>query len=278
MPWHGNGPVGIWAYESDRVIIQYCISYRNKTSKGAADGGGFDLDGGVTNSVVQYCLSYENEGAGYGLFQYAGASLWNNNVLRYCVSVNDATKTKGCGGIFVWNGSDDSVQLADCLVYNNLIYSTHSPAIKFEEKSPNKNFIFYNNIFIANNEVIHGPSSGEKFLGNIWWKAESEIRFRGYNTLLDWSNSTGQEKIDGKIAGEQIDPLLVGPIITDCKDTYQLSSLKGFQLSTTSPLKNKGLQLATQFKMNVPAHDFFGNPIPAGKAREPGVYELDARY
>jgi hypothetical protein len=47
MPRIGNGPVGIWAYESNAVTIQYCISYRNKTSKGGKDGGGFDLDGGV---------------------------------------------------------------------------------------------------------------------------------------------------------------------------------------------------------------------------------------
>ncbi|HET9744228.1 MAG TPA: right-handed parallel beta-helix repeat-containing protein, partial [Chitinophagaceae bacterium] len=72
MPRIGNGPVGIWAYEADSVIIQHCIAYRNKTSPGAADGGGFDLDGGVTNSIIQYCLSYENEGAGYGIFEYPG--------------------------------------------------------------------------------------------------------------------------------------------------------------------------------------------------------------
>ena len=45
MPRIGNGPVGIWAYESDHVTIQYCISYRNKTSKGGQDGGGLILTG-----------------------------------------------------------------------------------------------------------------------------------------------------------------------------------------------------------------------------------------
>jgi hypothetical protein len=82
MPRQGNGPVGIWTWQSDHVTIQYCISYRNKTSKGGKDGGGFDLDGGVTNSLIQYCLSYENQGAGYGLFQYSGASDWSDNVIR----------------------------------------------------------------------------------------------------------------------------------------------------------------------------------------------------
>ena len=43
MPRIGNGPVGIWCYEADSVIIQHCISYQNKTSKGGEDGGGYDL-------------------------------------------------------------------------------------------------------------------------------------------------------------------------------------------------------------------------------------------
>ena len=178
MPRTGNGPVGIWAYESNAVTIQYCISYRNKTSKGGKDGGGFDLDGGVTNSVIQYCLSYENEGAGYGLFQYWGASLWHHDTVRYCISINDATTTEGSGGIFVWNGVNDSVQLADCAVYNNVVYSTHAPAIQFEPMSANKNFLFVNNIFVGKGPVVHGPSSGERFIGNVWWKAGEDINFR----------------------------------------------------------------------------------------------------
>jgi polygalacturonase len=99
MPRIGNGPVGIWAYEADSVIIQHCISYRNKTAPGAADGGGFDLDGGVTNSIIQYCLSYENEGSGYGIFQYWSAGKWKNNIVRYCVSINDGRVTEKC----FWN-------------------------------------------------------------------------------------------------------------------------------------------------------------------------------
>jgi hypothetical protein len=72
MPREGNGPVGIWAYQSDSITIQYCYSHDNKTSEKGKDGGGFDFDGGITNSVMQYNFSANNEGAGYGLFQYYG--------------------------------------------------------------------------------------------------------------------------------------------------------------------------------------------------------------
>jgi hypothetical protein len=274
MPRVGNGPVGIWTYESNYVTIQYCISYRNKTAKGAKDGGGFDLDGGVTNSVIQYCLSYENEGAGHGLFQYAGASLWYNNVVRYCLSINDAVTTGGSGGFFVWNNSGDSTQLADCIIYNNVVYSMHAPAVQFEAESPNKNFLFCNNIFIGAGQIVNGPSSGEKFVGNIWWNANKEITFRGYKNLAAWADAAGQEKLNGQIAGRQVDPLLSGPFITNLTDPYEWHSLIGYTLQPGSSLKNSGLNLQTLFKIPFPSYDFFGNPVSQGNNPEPGIFEM----
>ena len=103
MPRIGNGPVGIWAYEADSIIIQHCLSYKNKTSKGGADGGGFDLDGGVTNSIVQYNMSYDNQGSGYCIFQYWGASPWHNNTFRYNISENDGSVSDSQAGLYIWN-------------------------------------------------------------------------------------------------------------------------------------------------------------------------------
>jgi Right handed beta helix region len=276
MPWDGNGPVGIWAYESNNVIIQYCISYQNKTAKGAKDGGGFDFDGGITNSLIQYCLSYENDGAGYGLFQYGGASLWFNNVVRYCVSVNDAKSTAGAGGIFIWNGSQDSVQLADCDIYNNVVYSTHAPAVQFEPTSPHKNFSFFNNIFIGSGTIVNGPASGEKFLANVWWKTENNkhITFREYEDLLKWSVASGQEELDGEILGKQIDPLLLGPFHTTISDPYRLASLAGYQLSPQSPVKNSGIKPKNPKGIPISKTDFFGNIVPQGSSPEPGIHEI----
>jgi hypothetical protein len=273
MPRLGNGPVGIWAYESSNVTIQYCISYGNKTSKGGKDGGGFDLDGGITNSVIQYCLSYDNEGAGYGLFQYAGASLWYNNTVRYCISINDATTTEGSGGIFMWNGSEDSVQLADCDVHNNLIYTVSAPAVQFEPASPNKNFQFYNNIFIGKGEVINGPSSGERFTSNIWWNVPgSNITFRGHADLASWAKVTGQELVVGVLKGRQVDPSLKGPVTINLTDPHQLQSLLQFTLKEGSPLKNSGLNVEG-LKLPAARYDFYGTPLPQGSAPEPGIFE-----
>ncbi|AKQ46634.1 hypothetical protein TH63_14980 [Rufibacter radiotolerans] len=280
MPRSGNGPVGIWAHSSDSVVIQYSISFRNKTTTGAADGGGFALDGGMTNSIIQYCLSYENEGAGYGLYQYYGAMDWGNNIVRYSISIDDAVKgvtnPVKYGGITTWNGTDNTKLFRNCQVYNNIVLNNFSPAVYFVTARDKENFGFYNNIFIAKNEIISGPSSGDKFLGNTYWNMSgSPIPFQGYSNLQDWANYTGQEKLEGKLVGLFADPLLMGPLSTTLSEPSQLRTLSGFSLHPDSPVKNKGLDLQTLFKLKLPAQDFFGNPAYRGIAPEPGIHELD---
>jgi hypothetical protein len=274
MPRTGNGPVGIWAHESDKVTIQYCISYKNKTAKGAKDGGGFDFDGGMTNSMIQYCLSYENEGAGYGLFQYSGASSWHNNVVRYCVSINDGISTEDLGAFLVWNQDPDSNNFRNCIVYNNLVYNTSVSAVKFASNSLNSQFLFCNNIFIGSEKIIDGPTSGEKFIGNVWWPSGGKIKFRDHNTVIDWAEATGQEKLNGQIMGKQINPRLQGPFVTHLTDPYQLHSLLNYTLQSTSSLKNTGLNLFALFNVPLPPNDFYGNPVPMGINPEPGIFEL----
>jgi parallel beta-helix repeat protein len=276
MPRIGNGPVGIWAYQTDSIVIQYCIAYRNKTSQGAKDGGGFDFDGGVTNSIIQYCLSYENQGAGYGLFQYPGADPWANNIIRYNLSINDGLVTDGAGGIFVWNGGEGAFEVSDCYIHNNVIYNELKPAIVFEPASEHVNFNFNNNIFIGSVNIVEGPTSGDKFLGNIWWNAENcNIAFRGYESLNKWANATGQEKSHGKIAGLQIDPLLIGPMNATVVDPKNLHLLHGFKLNDKSPVKNRGVNVKELLNIVLPDHDFFGNSIIQGASIEPGIFEIE---
>lgn len=274
MPREGNGPVGIWTWESSHVIIQYCISYSNKTAKNAKDGGGYDLDGGVTNSLIQYCLSYENQGAGYGLFQYSGASPWARNTVRYCVSINDAQTTDGSGSFFIWNGSNDVKQLTGCMIYNNVVYNTKAPIISFESSSVHKDFVFCNNIFIGADQAIAGVNSGSKFLGNDWWSNKSRFMFTTYGNLNIWAKETGQEMMNDRQVGMQIDPKFKGPMLTDITDPYQLDKLYGFTLEPDSPLKNKGIDIKSLFHITEPLRDFYGSPVPLGLASEPGIFEM----
>jgi hypothetical protein len=92
--------------------------------------------------------------------------------------------------------------------------------------------------------------------------------------LIAWADATGQEKLNGEIAGKQIDPLLTGIFITNLTDPYKLHSLTGYTLSAASPLRNTGLNVQTLFKIPFPPHDFFDNPVPQGNNPEPGIYEM----
>ena len=112
-----GGPAGIWTLESNNVVIQSCESYRNHSGTGC-DGAGFDLDGGVTNSIMQYNYSHDNDGAGYLLGQYANARPWSNNTMRYNISQNDGITNEG--GIGVFKGPGTTMSGAN--IYNNTIY------------------------------------------------------------------------------------------------------------------------------------------------------------
>jgi hypothetical protein len=91
-----GGPVGIWAWDSNAVLIQFNVSCRNRTA-GGHDGGGFDLDGGVSNSCVQYNLSFENDGAGYLLTSFPFGRPHVNNIVRRNISWNDGRKNSAAG-------------------------------------------------------------------------------------------------------------------------------------------------------------------------------------
>lgn len=145
MPREGNGPVGIWAYMSDSVLIQYCYSHHNKTSKNGKDGGGFDFDGGMRNSLMQYNISAYNEGGGYGIFQYAGATEWSHNAIRYNLSFNDGSKNGNCG-IFMWC-DPQAIPMKNFEATRNLIVSNQKYAINFEPGSYPA-FNFKNNYFV----------------------------------------------------------------------------------------------------------------------------------
>jgi hypothetical protein len=119
------GPVGIWTYNSNNIVIQYNESYLNQTSGG--DGGGFDIDGGVTNSVIQYNYSHDNDGAGYLFAQYAGAPAFSNNVIRYNISQNDGRKGGYDGGINVW-GHSNTYKVANSQIHDNTVIMDPAPA------------------------------------------------------------------------------------------------------------------------------------------------------
>ena len=108
-----EGPVGIWTYDSTAVTIQRNESYGNR-SGGTADGGGFDLDQNVSNSVMQDNWSHDNAGAGFLLAQGLANDLHTGNIVRNNRSENDG-RQNGNGGIEVWG------RVRNAEIYGNTI-------------------------------------------------------------------------------------------------------------------------------------------------------------
>jgi hypothetical protein len=269
MPRDGNGPVGIWGWNSDRLTIQHCISHDNKSP--GTDGGGFDFDGGVTNSVLQYNLSYHNMGCGYLLCQFPGAPPWQNNVMRYNISINDGTKNFH-SGIGLWIGGD---RFSGAQIYNNTIIN---PVHAVSTLGEVPDFVYQNNIFVAGSDVIDGTLGGgyskSRFDNNLYWSTGTGAAYRDaqqtFATLSAWSQSTQQEQFRSGITGRWADPLVTLPRMTDQlpTDPTRLTAMSFGRLSAGSPAIGEGVF--------IPDHggtDFFGRPIIVSKQPSLGAYQ-----
>ncbi len=263
MPRKGNGPVGIWAWNSDRVIIQFCISHDNKSP--GDDGGGFDLDGGVTNSVLQYNLSYHNDGPGYFLCQYPNAPDFQDNVVRYNISQDDGVKNNRRSGIDVFSASSNA---SSCQIYNNTVYNRHGPAVGFGGL-PMPDVVFCNNIFVCSGDVIAGDSQRGRFEGNAYWSADGRgLSFDEHRTLREWAAATGQEKIGGQIAGKNADPRLIDSGTAAVTDPTTLAHLAAYKLKAGSPCIGAGIVIKDSG-----GRDFWGHRVPESERPAVGACE-----
>ncbi len=265
MPRDGNGPVGIWGWNCDRLTIQHCISHDNKSP--GADGGGFDFDGGITNSVMQYNLSYNNMGCGYLLCQYGGAAPWKNNIVRYNISVNDGTKNFQAG-IGLWLGDQG---IGDASIYNNTIIN---PVHAVATLGDLPRFVYRNNIFLVGGDILHGPFTKSRFENNLFWSTGGGAVYRDekilYTTLEQWAEATGQERVAGKLVGHSVDPGVVLPASGRKlpTDPGKLNAMPFFRLVSGSPCVGAGLPIP-----NCGESDLFGSRLPTSGPPSLGAHE-----
>lgn len=274
MPWTGNGPVGIWLWDCKSVIIQYCISHDNKTRPGAKDGGGFDLDGGVSNSIIQYCLSYNNQGAGIGLFEFGAGKPWENNIIRYNISQNDGSVNGG--SVFIWCYKKGGA-MRNCEIYNNTFYNNTSTGFSLVIENNCPGFQFRNNVFIYKNEFIAPLTKleSELFQSNSYKSLSGNRKIAGYKNLHEWTRATGNELLNKKVIGVDIDPGLLNPGSCTLTDPLKLNSdnLAGYYPKSGSPLIDHGLDLKKLFNINPGLKDITGKPVPMGKGNDIGALE-----
>lgn len=280
--WKGGGPVGIWGWHCNNLVIQYNESHHNKTGTGK-DGGGFDIDGGCTDCSMQYNYSHDNEGAGYLVAQYYYAPAMKGIVVRYNISENDARKN-GYGAIHLWSsGSNGGIQ--DAEIYNNTIYLTPAahgtPRGIYVQSGGLKNVRIYNNIIQTTGglELLYIDKLTDlRFEGNNYWPSGKGVKIKwgstNYTSLDSWMAATGQEQRDGQVVGTLLDPALTEPgkgiNFTEPGTLYQLA---GYQLQPGSPLIGKGLDLA-ELGIKTGSVDFWGNNIEKRSTYCIGAHQL----
>jgi hypothetical protein len=283
----GGGPVGIWSFDSNNVVIQYCESHHNGNG-GLWDGGGFDIDGGNTNCIIQYCYSHDNEGAGYLVAQFYGTTRpMNNNIVRYNISINDATRgaERYHGAIHVWNDIRNPASFVNnTYIYNNFVYSSVHNAFETTE-APTTNTRVHNNIFYTANGkptvVINQANNIGLFMaGNCYYSTDGTlgIRWAGMhlNTLNELRSATGQETLNGYATGWNINPLMSGAMESapSLSDPYLLTTLTAYQLQSESPLRAAGIDLQALYGIPAGEQDFFGNLLSQGIAPAVGAHQL----
>ncbi|MBD2724666.1 right-handed parallel beta-helix repeat-containing protein [Hymenobacter armeniacus] len=263
----GGGPAGIWGWDCNNLTIQYCESHHNEAG-GRRDGGGFDLDGGCTNSVLQYNYSHDNDGPGYLLVQFDYARPMHDLVVRYNISKNDA-RQQDQGGILVysepWLGG-----IVNADIYNNTIILDR-PA---NGSSPSAVYLLSGNIsgFTVRNNILQADpglclvrtftTTGVRFEGNDYWSPTGVMKFdwntAQYSTLSAWRNASAQETLAG---GSRATGMSVAPGFVSTGTGAQ-----AFLLDATSPLLGQGLNLLTEFGLSPGPRDFYGLPTPAAAA------------
>jgi hypothetical protein len=263
MPWTGNGPVGIWIWDCTGFTIQYCISHDNKTNPVAKDGGGFDFDGGVSNSVLQYCISYSNQGAGIGLFEFGASKPWQNNIVRYNISQNDGTINPG--SMSVWK-SDAGRTMHNCEIYNNTFYNDTATGINLWVVSGVKGFVYTNNIFVHSGRYLGEGQKlkDELFRSNCFWKLSG--------MKMEKLESIHRDHPDIYFK----DPLLTDPGKLKLTDPKQISTetLSGYSLKPGSPLIDKGISKQPFGGISGIKTDIAGTPIPQGGNVDIGAVEF----
>lgn len=255
MPRDGNGPVGIWCWNTDNITIQHCISHDNRSP--GWDGGGFDLDGGTRNAILQYNLSYNNDGPGYFVCQFHAAPPMENNIIRYNISQNDGRRNNHKTALRI---AALDTNASGCQIYNNTIYTEVGVAVGFGG-SQIPGVVFRNNIFVSANELVSGDYSAARFEGNLWWSiGEGGFRIGDFRSFDEWVAATGQEKLGDKVVGRCADPLLVSVGQARYEEPPKLARLTAYRLQPHSPCLEAGIVI-----QDSGGCDFWGAEVPIGR-------------
>jgi hypothetical protein len=261
-----GGPCGIWTAIANRVTIQHCESYRNRTGT-AADGDGFDLDGGCTSCILQYNYAHDNDGAGILVYTYDGAPQRDHgNIVRWNVCQNNATKRRQYGELMAGNDGDG---MSGVEIYQNTFITNQPAEGVVAVHGKDMGVAFRNNLFLASSAIpmvrIDQDNQALVFQGNLYWGPGSPLAWlkgRTLDTLLDW-RKLGMEMFEGLLVGMAADPRL--PLHAGrgvAGDLMRLKSLPAFRPAAGFEVMGGAVDLR-RLQLDPGPVDFSGRPLPA---------------
>jgi len=145
--------------------LQFNKSHHNH-SNNQADGGGFDLDGGTTNSVMHHNVSWENDGYGFQLWAFFWGEFRNNRV-HHNISLTDCVRWRNFGAFVVFG------RVMNAEVYRNIAYlSADSPAVEIE-RWDGAGLRFSENVYLATGNsqpfsMTESPGVGLDSTGDVF--------------------------------------------------------------------------------------------------------------
>lgn len=208
----GEGPFGIWAYDSLGVVFEHDRALAN-TSNNRYDGGGFALDKNTSGCVVQYNLSYGNWGAGYQIYSAQRDQAARDNIIRFNSSTDDS-RTYQMSGSIILNG-----YTSDSLVYRNTIIASSPPGSLHSALYLGQNI--HGNTIRGNilETRLPGPivraaaplgTTAVRLLENDYYSAAASWQIlwgqTSYLTLAGFRAGTGQERLGGRDVGRTVKP------------------------------------------------------------------------
>ena len=280
-----EGPVGIWTYDSHKVVIESNVSHSNRTG-GPADGGGFDLDQNVSGSVLQYNVSYGNDGPGLLAFTAQANGAHRGNTIRFNLSQGDARRSSAYGAVTLGG------RLHDLSIHSNTVVALPNGTVRPPVLKLMTGVAGSSRVAVRNNVLVSAgagplltspavPVSAVALQGNAWsgtsptgtpgwritWGSSS------HSSLASWRGASGQEVLAGRPTGLSVDPGLVDPVTPlQVTSPLQRSGAAGLSLRPTSALLGRGLDLAALTGVGIGPRDFFGNALPLS----PGPFDVGA--
>lgn len=261
-----EGPVGIWCYDANAVVIQRCVAYDNETGS-TADGDGFDIDVRSSNCVIQYCLAYRNEGAGILVYALSD-STHTGNVVRHNLCWGNSR-----GHDYYYAELTLAGNVGNVAVYHNTLIARDvgaivPPALSIENTPAGATI--RNNILVGHSgllvRALGAYTTGQVLAQGNDYFGGAGIRWGGttYATLTAWRTATGQEIRGGTNTGLAVDPQLAAPATAPTvTDPAVLDGADGLRLLAGSPVATAGLDLPALFGTAVGTRDYFGTTLAA---------------